>query len=75
MAQRRLGGTYESPTRRELIRLGGPDETMTSIGLNRAGNLLVLGIEYDGHFGLQIHRLGPDRDSLPKSFDLSEAQP
>ena len=42
------------------------------MGLNPAGTLLVLGIQHNGHYGLQIHRLGPNRDSLPKSFALSE---
>ncbi|MBX9791045.1 MAG: WD40 repeat domain-containing protein [Pirellulales bacterium] len=52
----------------ELLKLGTADEPITCMGLNPAGNLLVLGVERDGRYGLQLHRLGPNRDSLPKTF-------
>ncbi len=52
----------------ELLKLGTPEEPITCMGLNPAGNLLVLGVERDGRYGLQLHRMGKDRDSLPKSF-------
>src|SRR5262249_15559389 len=53
----------------ELLKLGTPDEPITCMGLNPARNLLVVGVERPGRFGLQLHRLGPKRDSLPKLFD------
>lgn len=52
----------------ELLRLGTPDEQITCMGLNPAGNLLVLGVERNGRYGLQLHRLGKDRESLPRSL-------
>ena len=52
----------------ELLKLGTPEEPITCMGLNPAGNLLVLGVEREGRYGLQLHRLGKDRNSLPKSF-------
>ena len=52
----------------ELLKLGTPEEPITCMGLSPAGNLLVLGVERNGHYGLQLHRLGRDRDSLPRSF-------
>ncbi len=61
---------WQVATGAELLKLGTPEEPITCMGLNRAGNLLVLGVERDGQYGLQLHRMGKDRDSLPKRFSL-----
>lgn len=66
---------WHLPTRAELLKLGRPDEPIHCMGLNPAGNLLVLGIEHEGRYGLQIHRLGPDRGSLAKTFELEPDKP
>jgi len=58
-------------TRAELLKLGTPEEPVICMDLHPAGNLLVLGVERRGAYGLQIHRLGPDRQSLPTRFDLA----
>ena len=56
-------------TRAELLKLGTAQNPIMCMGLNPKGDLLVLGAHCHGRWGLQIHRLGPDRDSLPKQFD------
>ncbi len=66
---------WRLPTRTELLKLGSPDEPIHCMGLSPGGNLLVLGIEHEGHYGLQIHRLGADRESLAKSFELEPNKP
>jgi WD40 repeat protein len=52
----------------ELLKLGTPEEPIVCMGLSPTANLLVLGVEHGGRWGLQLHRLGPGRDSLPKTF-------
>ncbi|HEX5446251.1 MAG TPA: WD40 repeat domain-containing protein, partial [Pirellulales bacterium] len=52
----------------ELLRLGTPDERITCMGLNPVGDLLVLGVERDGRYGLQLHRLRKNRNALPKTI-------
>jgi eukaryotic-like serine/threonine-protein kinase len=59
---------WHLPTRAELIRLGSADEPIVAMDLHPDGDLLVLGVERRGQYGLQIHRLGPHRDSLPRQF-------
>jgi len=60
---------WHVPQRAELVRIGTSDERVVCMGLHPSGNMLILGIDREGEYGLQIHRLGPNRDSLPKSFD------
>ncbi len=62
-------------TRAELLKVGTPEEAVLCMDLSPSGNLLVVGVEHNGHYGLRVHRLGPDRDSLPNSFDFSAVQP
>ncbi len=67
---------WHVPTCSELIRLGTADDAIRSMALNPEGNLLVFGgNDRLNRCGLQIHRLGPNRDSLPKTFGLPAAQP
>jgi WD40 repeat protein len=54
----------------ELVKIGSRNERVSSMGLNPAGDLLVLGVEHHGRYGLQIHRLGPNRDLLPRTFEF-----
>jgi WD40 repeat protein len=54
----------------ELLKIGSRGEPIVCMGLSPAGNLLVLGVEHNGRYGLQIHRLGPNRDSLPRTFEF-----
>jgi WD40 repeat protein len=49
---------WHLPTRSALVTIGGKDERIVCMGLNPAGNLLVFGVEWNGHYGLQFHRLG-----------------
>ena len=56
----------------ELLKIGTAEEHVVCMGLNPAGSLLVLGIEREGRFSLKVHRLGPNRDMLPNSFDVSQ---
>jgi len=62
-------------TRSELLKLGTREQQIHCMGLSPKGDLLVLGTLHHDRYGLQIHRLGPDRESLPKSFDFSASQP
>jgi len=63
---------WDVVTRAELLKLGTPEEPILCFGINPAGNLLVLGVEHDGRYGLQIHRLGPKRDALPGKLEYSQ---
>jgi eukaryotic-like serine/threonine-protein kinase len=55
---------WDLATRAELLRFGSMRQPVISMALHPSGKVLVLGIEREGRYGLQIHHLGPDRDLL-----------
>ncbi|HEY4311532.1 MAG TPA: protein kinase [Pirellulales bacterium] len=71
LSHSQLDGTvhfWHLPTRSALLSIGSKDERIVCMGLNPAGNMLVFGVEWNGHYGLQIHRLGADGAALPAKF-------
>ncbi len=59
---------WHIPTRAELLKLGSAEHRILTMTLHPAGKLIVLGIEHDGHYGLQIFRLSRQPRLLP-DFD------
>jgi WD40 repeat protein len=55
---------WDLATRAELLRFGTKQQPAISMALHPSGKVLVLGVEQEHRYGLQIHRLGPDRDLL-----------
>lgn len=64
------GRLWSMATGAELLQLGAEDQRVVSAALHPSGELLVLTIEHAGRYGWQIQRLGPNRRSWPKTFNV-----
>jgi WD40 repeat protein len=63
---------WHVPTKSELLTLGSSSERIKCFALHPAGNLLVVGVEYDQRFGLRVYRLGDSSALPPNGFELGQ---
>ena len=63
---------WDVATQTQLFMPCPPDERVLSMDLSPKGDLLVCGVQHrtNGRCGLHVYRLGPNRESLPKSFEF-----
>lgn len=67
---------WDVATQSQLFMPCPPEERVLSMDLSPMGDLLVCGVQHrtNGRCGLHVYRLGPNRESLPRTFEFAPVE-